>query len=182
MNNPAPGKTKWTCPECGRTYRLRNGRDIPELCKQCVRRNERAARSPGKVAPSAKSVTREKPAAPVADKALPAEVEAHIARKERERLLADIANISRTMTFFRRLVWGMIFMMLLNFVLIGAAFFYSMGQMSSLGGLFDGAPAGQQNGRQADGPGKNGVPGLGAEQLKPFEDYVGTLNELLEEK
>lgn len=115
-------------------------------------------------------------------KELPADVEAHIARQERERLLADVANISRTMTFFRRLVWAMVIMMILNFVLIGAAFMYSMKQMSSLDGLLNqgGAAALQEQGQMPAGNQQELPPGI-AEKMKPIQDYFDQLNQALEE-
>jgi hypothetical protein len=116
-------------------------------------------------------------------KELPADVESHIARQERERLLADVANISRTMTFFRRLVWAMVIMMVLNFLLIGAAFLYSMKQMSSLDGLLlnkGGAAVPQQQGQRLPGNQQELPPGI-AEKMKPIQDYFDQLNQALEE-
>ena len=38
-------RVPWTCPECGRDYQLSAERPLPDLCKQCRRRNERAERT-----------------------------------------------------------------------------------------------------------------------------------------
>lgn len=118
---------------------------------------------------------------------LPPEVEAHIAAQERKQLLADVANISRTMTFFRRLVWGMVFLMGLNFLLMGVAFFYSMSQISSVGNLLNGGAAagggiggGQPGAGQQQVDPRQAVPGLD-QKLQPIKDYADTLNELLEQ-
>lgn len=122
---------------------------------------------------------------------LPADVEAHVARQEREQLMAHVANISRTMTFFRRLVWALVIVMLLNFLLMGGALFYSMKQLSSMGGLLDGnAGAQQPGGGVVQGGGGGRVPVGGQldrlppalrERLKPVEDYYGQVNDLLDE-
>ena len=86
-------------------------------------------------------------------------------------MLADVANISRTMTFFRRLVFGMVIIMVLNVVLMGAAFFYSMQQLSSLaGGGGENPPAG-------------GQPQLGnpVDQLRQIQDNLGQMNDVLKD-
>ena len=192
MTKQARSRVPWTCPDCGRDYQLSAGRTPPPLCKQCTRRNEKAARTAAKTAPSAPALSAPVPpvmeplaaTAPVPRerKELPADVESHIAGQERERLLADVANISRTMTFFRRLVWGMVIMMILNFVLIGAAFLYSMKQMSSLDGLPNqgGAAIPQQQGQGLPGNQQELPPGI-ADKMKPIQDYFDQLNEVLEE-
>lgn len=194
MSKQTGARIAWKCPDCGRAYKLPASRPLPTVCKQCARRNEKAVSGAKSEPPTLEPA---EPAAtfPLVDSAtperrgereLPHEVESHIARQERERLLADVANISRTMTFFRRLVWAMVIMMLLNFVLVGAAFFYSMKQMSALGGLFDRGAAGAGNGgaQAPAGAGQGaerGLPPGVADQLKPIEDYFGTVDDLLKD-
>ncbi len=201
-------RVPWTCPECGRDYQLSAERPLPDLCKQCRRRNERAERTaalaagravsePPTMEPAAPATesTHSVAAAPVnvfrpPDKS-PGDVESHLAKKERDELLSHVANISRTMTFFRRLVWAMVFLMILNFIFMGVAFFYSMNQLSSLGGMFDQAANGG-GGAQVQNVGVDGgagrqtpsvqqLPPALREKLKPVEDYYGTVNDLLNE-
>lgn len=195
--NGTTDRQQWTCPECGRGYRLRAGRSVPELCKQCIRRNERAeakaARNTEDAPTHPKRSSDDDDTETLVDdrrvsrrtgsggKELPAEVEAYIAEQERRQLLADVANISRSVASLRRLVWSLILMMMLSFVLMGASFAYSLSQLSSVGGLLDGL--GQQNaaGQQPQaGPGNHGIPGLD-QRIQPIKDYADILNELAKE-
>ena len=85
----------------------------------------------------------------------------------------------------------MVFLMILNFIFMGVAFFYSMNQLSSLGGMFDQAANGG-GGAQVQNVGVDGgagrqtpsvqqLPPALREKLKPVEDYYGTVNDLLNE-
>ncbi|MFK7821491.1 MAG: hypothetical protein AB8G99_22440 [Planctomycetaceae bacterium] len=180
MSKQAASGIEWTCPECGREYRLSAKKQPPVVCKQCVRRREKSQAREGKPEPIPPVLeppalepqpTQSATAVPLAsDGVLPVAVESEIARQERQRLLADVANISRTMTFFRRLVFGMVIVMVLNVVLMGAAFFYSMQQLSSLaGGDPNQVPAGQ--------------PQLGnpVDQLKQIQNNLGEMNDVLKD-
>lgn len=193
-------RVPWTCPDCGRDYQLSPERALPEVCKQCQRRNERAERTAARAAgrgvpepptPGAAATA----AAPInvlrRPDELPSGGESPLARKERDELLSHVANISRTMTFFRRLVWALVFLMILNFIFMGVAFFYSMSQLSSLGGAFDqaandaavGPVDNVVNGRVAAGQQQQTqqLPPALREKLKPVEDYYGAVNDLLNE-
>ena len=109
------------------------------------------------------------------------EVESAIAGTEHAEMIEYLANISRTMTFFRRLVWGMLFVMLLNVALMGAGLFFTFRQLASLSGLFArpanvGAPLER---------GRRGQAGRDLQQagrdMQQIEEYLRTLNELLQD-
>jgi hypothetical protein len=182
MSKQVASGIAWTCPECGREYRVSAKKQPPVLCKQCVRRRDKSQAREVKPEPAPpvldpptpqpQVVQSEPNASPALDiqPALPTPVESEIARQERQRLLADVANISRTMTFFRRLTMGMVIVMILNVILMGAAFFYSMQQLSSLNGMGGNpAPAGQ--------------PHLGnpVDQLKQIQNNLGQMNDVLKD-
>jgi hypothetical protein len=83
-----------------------------------------------------------------------AEVEAEITRRERREILRHLENVSRTMTFFRRLAWSLAACMVVNAVVMGVVIHQSMQQVGTLAGVLRGAvsdarppvaPAGAEN-------------------------------------
>jgi hypothetical protein len=105
---------------------------------------------------------------------------------KQQQILDELAKISHTMKFFRRLVWGIAIAMILNVVLMGVGLIYSMSMLSSVGGLLGPSAdvdaaignAGDQNAGAADLD--KLPPGL-QEKLKPIEDYGRLLEELAKE-
>jgi len=90
-----------------------------------------------------------------------------------------LANISRTMTFFRRLVWGMAIVMVLNVVVMGIGAIFAIKQLGSLQGLMQmPAPANVQARPQPNGQGPLPPPG---EAIQQVGEYTQTVNELLKE-
>lgn len=174
MSKATRAGTKWKCPECGRDFRIKT-KTPPERCRQCAARVRKA------VAPVS-----EQPVgvAPVVDdppvvsrlsqpKELPPEVEAHIGRQEREQVLRHLENISRTMTFFRRLVWAMVILMILNTAIMGIAFFYSTRGIGGIGGLLGGEAGANQPG------GEGGQVGQQLQDIRnSLKEYADVLEDL----
>ena len=201
MSSQAGAGLKWACPECGRDYRIPSGTRPPKVCEQCVRRRRKSRererkpepqtapavkeqKQPSKVTPAGTQVfvptdaTEPKGDSPTfgtPDTVLPPEVESQIARQERQQLLRDVANISRTMTFFRRLVMAMVVVMALNMIVMGGAFLYSMKSLQSLNGAGLNGGGGNAQGVQPGG----GALGNPFEQLKEIQQNMGKINEII---
>lgn len=78
------------------------------------------------------------------------------------------------MTFFRRLFWGLVIMMLLNVVLMGAGVFYAIYQIKSLNNI-----GGLRGNLQLPGGGQNGAGQAG--QLEKALEQLGEAARVREE-
>ena len=105
---------------------------------------------------------------------------------KQQQILDELAKISQTMKFFRRLVWGMAIAMILNVVLMGVGMVYSMSMLGSVGSLLQpaaGGEGGNLGGANVD-PNKINMEGLPPKlqnDLKAIQEYNRTVNELLQE-
>lgn len=181
--------SSWQCPECGRSYRIPVGSETPTICKQCTRRNQRAENrdrqskeatadrtaplATQSVEPSGRNGQLEDLKREAAAASLPPEVEAHLARLEREKLVAEVASMSRSLKSFKKIVWALLLMLLLNVVVSGVALYFGMQQLSSLDGMLGGLEG-------EVGPGLDGKQPAGNLKgiVKPVKDYADLLNEL----
>jgi hypothetical protein len=96
---------------------------------------------------------------------------------DRPEIVEYLANISRTMTFFRRLVWGMAFVMVLNVVVMGVGAIFAIQQLGSLQGIMQ-APLPANVRAQPNGQGPLPLPG---EAIQQVGEYTQTVNDLLKE-
>lgn len=111
---------------------------------------------------------------------------------KQQQILDELAKISGTMKFFRRLVWGMAIAMILNVVLMVIGMVYFMSTLGSVGGLLQPVVEGDAGNEFENGNGnaenRNAAradldrlpPGI-REKIKPIEDYERLLNELAKE-
>lgn len=180
------GRVEWQCPQCGRSFYIPKSNPRPALCPHCAGDDSVAARKHSSPPPASEPPAETTAASASASKSpagpagLPPEVEHYLATRERDTLNEHLANISRSMTFFKRLVWGMIIMLLINVVITIGGMIYAYQQVSSFGGLLNGAAGldgldlNELDAQQLGDPNNRA-------QLKQFENYVETMNELLRE-
>jgi hypothetical protein len=105
---------------------------------------------------------------------------------KQQQILDELAKISQTMKFFRRLVWGMAIAMILNVVLMGVGLVYSMSMLGSVGSLLQpvaGGEGGNLGGANVDPNNINleGLPPQFQNNLKLIQEYNRTVKELAEE-
>ena len=152
MSQSRSKHSEWSCPVCDRTFRLPPDGQRPAMCRECTADCDAAADSEESVSlaksgpledipvtqrprrKSAKRRTATRPEAPFQPRTeSPQSTSGNLGeREDQEQVLEYLANISRSMTFFRRLVWGMVIMMMLNVLLMGAGAFYAIQQLKSL--------------------------------------------------
>lgn len=105
-------------------------------------------------------------------------------------ILDRLDELTKSMRFFKRLVWCMIIATALNALLMGIGLFYSMSMLGSIGSVF--SSAGEIDPRQleqigdpeqlrnGEGAAANLPPGV-RQNLQAIQEYSDTVNELLQE-
>lgn len=101
-------------------------------------------------------------------------------------MIAHLESINRTMTLFRRFLWAIGVVALLNVLLVGASLIYGMSMLGSFSSLFPGGgSAGRNDASQHlnlnEQRAFNDLPPEVRRNLEAVEDYSNVLNELLEE-
>lgn len=195
MSKSAKSRVDWQCPVCERTFRIPGTRPRPQVCPECqtAREPQKSAAASAKSGPlsevpsdSGSPFESPTPTSPrtSARTASTSKDEQPLYAQEGQEILEHLANISRTMTFFRRLVWGMVFAMILNIVLMGIGVFYAMQQVGSLQGILQvpaPAPARPQAaGQPAAMPPADGIP-LPGEAIEKIGEYSQTVRGLVNE-
>ncbi|MEO1999875.1 MAG: hypothetical protein ABGZ17_31920 [Planctomycetaceae bacterium] len=158
MNSAQSDRVAWRCPVCSRRFLIPSAATLPQECPQC---RDGVRDAPTVVESSATDTAVHGWAADSADAiearmpgGVSAEVEAEITRRERREILRHLENVSRTMTFFRRLAWSLAVCMVVNAVVMGVVIHQSMQQVGTLAGVLRGAvsdggpsvaPAGAEN-------------------------------------
>ena len=123
-----------------------------------------------------------------------AEGDAHVAaaqsdgptREQFDQMIAHLESINRTMKLFRRFLWAIGIVALLNVLLVGASLIYGMSMLGSISSLFSGSGDAGGNGAgqklNLDNPNAlNNLPPEVRKNLEAVENYSDALNELLEE-
>lgn len=195
MSRETTERVTWKCPECERTYRIPRSRSRPARCANCEGKKKRVdedsdiefAAVPSEPAPRATHDLRETPvaagAAIVSQSAStdPASASATPTREQFDQMIEHLDSINRTMKLFRRFLWAIGIVALLNVLLVGASLLYGM---SMLGSLFSGVSESTDAG--GDGIGQNlnlndqrALNALPPEAQKIIEDYSTQLNEAL---
>lgn len=208
-------RVSWQCPECSRSFRIPASKPRPAWCPDCAAAMESDGDIDFDVPSSAgkskfnPSVTVKKAGEPKTTSErrtnessrgtpVPSPFGASSADPPRSRqsdddddakqqqILDELAKISQTMKYFRRLVWGMAIAMILNVVLMGVGLIYSMNMLGSVGSLLQ--PDGEGGGVNLDGANVDpanvnleGLPPKLQNDLKQIQEYQRTVNELLEE-
>ncbi|MFP6764084.1 MAG: hypothetical protein VB858_10705, partial [Planctomycetaceae bacterium] len=126
-------RVSWQCPRCGRSFRVPTSRPQPDVCRTCAGtqnsdQNQNSDQAAGihfaeasNAQPTAqKSSAESLLSAPDSSSVAAGPVAAHGTTADQQtEILEQLKTISRTMTFFRRLVWGMILAMVCNVILMG---------------------------------------------------------------
>jgi hypothetical protein len=191
----------WTCPECDRTYRIPKSRPRPARCAKCEQKKKTAdedsdiefAAVPS-AAESRSAPTSQGPESRFAVERSSAERPAHVAavpsdgptREQFDQMIAHLESINRTMKLFRRFLWAIGIVALLNVLLVGASLIYGMSMLGSISSLFSGSADVGGNGAvqnlNLDNPrALNNLPPEVRKNLEAVENYSDALNELLEE-
>ena len=102
-------------------------------------------------------------------------------------ILNRLDELTKSMRFFKRLVWCMIIATALNALVMGIGLFYSMKMLDSIGSVFSAAgeidpdqPGDPRQLRNGEGDAANLPPGL-RQNLQAIQEYSDTVNELLQE-
>ena len=191
MSRGSSGRVAWTCPECERTYRIPRSRPRPERCANCEARQKRDtddgdiefASAPAEPALRTAFVREPLAAAVKAGTSSFSAIDAESAtesapptREQFDEMIAHLESINRTMRLFRRFLWAIGIVALLNVLLVGASLLYGMSMLSS---LFSGG-----GGAGANGAGANlqlndqrALDALPPEMKKAIEDYFGAIDE-----
>ena len=201
MSRETTDRIVWTCPECERTYRIPKSRPHPARCAKCEEKKKTAdedsdiefASVPSAVAPRSAYASLE-PESRIAVERSSAERPVHVAaaqpdgptREQFDQMIAHLESINRTMKLFRRFLWAIGIVALLNVLLVGASLIYGMSMLGSISSLFSGnGDAGGngagQNLNLNDPNALNNLPPEVRKNLEAVENYSGALNELLEE-
>ena len=145
MNAAQSDRVEWRCPVCSRRFLIPSAATLPQECPQC---REGARDAPTVVESGAADTALHDWAVDSADAMQPrmpggvsAEVEAEITRRERREILRHLENVSRTMTFFRRLAWTLAVCLVLNAVVTGVVIYQSLQSVGTLTGVLGGAAA-----------------------------------------
>ncbi|MBI1310915.1 hypothetical protein GC176_06365 [bacterium] len=198
MSRETSDRIAWTCPECERTYRIPRSRPRPVRCARCAGKQKRidddsdvefaalssepASQKPAlTAAPTDRGELFSEPGAVLTVRGGASESAAPT-REQLDQMIAHLESINRTMKLFRRFLWAIGIVALLNVLLVGASAIYGM---SMLGSLFSGGGSGDNGARQNlnlnDQRALNALPPEVRKNLKAVEDYSDTLNELLNE-
>ncbi len=195
MSRGSSGRVAWTCPECERTYRIPQSLPRPERCANCEARQKRDtddgdiefAAAPAEPAPRAAFVREPLAAAVNAGTSSCSTIDAGAAtesalptREQFDEMIAHLESINRTMKLFRRFLWAIGIVALLNVLLVGASLLYGMSMLSSLfsgggGAGANGAGASLQLGDQ------RALDALPPEAKKAIEDYLGAMDDALQD-
>lgn len=136
-------RVEWRCPVCDRRYRIPADSTLPQACPQCRDQTNDSSGAKEIVFEDTALIDGPQHAGTIggqrSDSGLPVELEAEITRRERREIMRHLENISRTMTFFRRLAWSLAACLLLNAIVMGGVIYYSVQQMGALGQMFSGA-------------------------------------------
>ena len=113
----------------------------------------------------------------------PASASATPTREQFDEMIEHLASINRTMKLFRRFLWAIGIVALLNVLLVGASLLYGMSMLGSLFSGVSGSTDGDggdigQNLKLNDQRALNALP---PEAQKLIEDYSAQLNEALRE-
>jgi hypothetical protein len=202
VSRETTARIAWTCPECERTYRIPKSRSRPARCAKCEEKKKRAdedsdiefAAVPPAAESRSASAMRE-PASPVAAEHSSATRPAHVVeaqsdgptREQFDQMIAHLESINRTMTLFRRFLWAIGIVALLNVLLVGVSLIYGMSMLGSLSSLFSGSGAAVGNGAGQnlnlnDRRALNNLPPEVRKNLQAVENYSDALNELLEDE
>lgn len=205
MSKAKSHRADWVCPVCDRTFRLPANSVRPSMCSECSAECDAAAVSPpdlpvpksgplsdmpttGKKRRSAtmsRTATRpdppfRKPPPPLASQRS-GEPEAPT---DQDQIVEYLANISSSMTFFRRLVWGMVIVMILNVLVMGVGVIYAMQKISSSNGILN-MPGNVQIPRPGGNGGGPAAPGgmapPGGAAMEQIGEYARALEEATNE-
>lgn len=198
-------RVAWKCPDCGRSYRVPAEQRATASCPKCVgnrRGGEDDIEFTEAPEPAKKtfgvSVTRSAPAGsgqtmnePRSESRREPSVRNESTAKRlnkpaddssRDDVILDrLDELTKSMRFFKRLVWCMIIATALNALLMGVGLIYSMKMLGSVGSLFSSAgeidPEKLQNGE-----GLEELPPGVRQNLQVIQDaYSDALNEALQE-
>ena len=131
MTTVTADRRDWTCPSCGRRFRIPVDATNPDRCPECPPAKPKP--------PSVKAVTVDsadaKPDRVDENVSLPPTSESRsTSSTETQEILEHLRNISRTMTLFRRSVWIFLAISILRAVVS----FFAMKQMTdAIGGMGD---------------------------------------------
>ncbi len=197
MSRESTERVAWKCPECERTYRIPRSRSRPTRCTKCEGNQKRFdeesdiefAAVPSAPVPRATHAVKETPAdggaASVANVLQtstddPASASVAPTRDQFDQMIEHLASINRTMKLFRRFLWAIGIVALLNVLLVGASLLYGM---SMLGSLFSGSTdaGGDDIGQNLNLNDQRALNALPPEAQKLIEDYSAQLNEALRE-
>jgi len=193
MSRQSKGRVEWQCPSCERTFRIPATKPRPHACPECLTARETRATSAAVSEDVVSGPLDELPShteppsgsppplqnRPPTHRKLTSKTDVSVQDLDRPEIVEYLANISRTMTFFRRLVWGMVFVMILNVVVMGVGAIFAVQQLGSLQGLMQmPAPANVQARPHPNGRGPLPPPG---EAIQQIGEYTQTVNELLKE-
>jgi hypothetical protein len=207
VSRKSDDRAGWTCPDCERTYRISSARPRPVRCPKCEETRTRAeedsviefaavAMEPGPhaITASGEPTATGETESPVAVERSSAGRSARTAvaqpeaptRKQFDQMIAHLESINRTMTLFRRFLWAIGVVALLNVLLVGASLIYGMSMLGSFSSLFPGGgSAGRNDASQHlnlnEQRAFNDLPPEVRRNLEAVEDYSNVLNELLEE-
>ncbi len=201
MSRETNDRIAWTCPECERTYRIPKSRPRPARCTKCEEKKKRGSEDsdiefaalPSTAASRPTSASSE-PESPVAVDHSRAERSADVTatqpdgptREQFDQMIAHLESINRTMKLFRRFLWAIGIVALLNVLLVGASLIYGMSMLGSISSLFSGSGAlgGNDAGQDLnlnDPRALENLPPEVRKNLEAVENYSDALNGLLEE-
>jgi len=181
MNAAQSDRVEWRCPVCSRRFLIPSAATLPQECPQC---RDGARDAPTVVESSAADTAVHGWAADSAEVIEPrmtagasAEVEAEITRRERREILRHLENVSRTMTFFRRLAWTLAVCLVLNAVVTGVVIYQSLQSMGTLTGALGGALGGA-----AATDSEDGQPDLNQPDLNQLQQNLQALMRQLQQQ
>ena len=191
MSRQPKSRVEWQCPVCERTFRIPATKPRPHACPECLTARESRSTSatasanaisgPLDELPSQTELPSGSPPSlqnrPPTHRKLNAKTDVPLQELDRPEIVEYLANISRTMTFFRRLVWGMAFVMILNVVVMGVGAVFAIQQLGSLQGLIQ-VPLPVN--AQVQPNGQRPLPQAG-EAIQQVGEYTKTGNDLLNE-
>lgn len=184
MNAAQSDRVEWVCPVCSRRFLIPSAATLPQKCPQCC---DRVRDAPTVVESSAADTAVHGWAADSAEVIEPRmtagasgvspEVEAEITRRERREILRHLENVSRTMTFFRRLAWTLAVCLVLNAVVTGVVIYQSLQSMGTLTGALGGALGGA-----AATDSEDGQPDLNQPDLNQLQQNLQALMRQLQQQ
>lgn len=193
-------RVAWRCPDCGRSFRVLAEQRATASCPKCSVREQdmEFAEAPASSRKSfSVSVTRSpstgKSAESERHESRDSSSDAHRSESTARRLnapagdaarddviLSRLDELTKSMRFFKRLVWCMIIATALNALIMGIGLVYSIQMLGTFGDVFSSAgeidPQKIQNGE-----GLENLPPDLQKNLQAIQNYSDTLNELMDE-